>query len=342
MTTKLAEWASEHRQITRNRPSHARGRKTFQRRSNSGMVGVSLKVIWEMSKETRSRGRLTIPVRTFSAAAAIVAVACGPAFAACEGIKLFDVSGGSFDVDSALMSAWSAGGETVSLVLPMHIIDHPRGLIVFDTGISDDFADGGCEAFWGAALCQPLSLNWRREDVIDRQLEKLGYAIDQVRYVIYSHFHWDHAGNIESFPKATHVVQKVELQHAWWPEKLFRGVFAMKDFDETRDFDFMELTGDFDLFGDGCVRLISTPGHTPGHQSLLVTLPQTGPVLLMGDAASSPEQVEGVPPGFTQSLMQSFASIEKLKRIRDAEGAQMWITHDLEQYNARKHDTAYE
>ena len=112
-----------------------------------------------------------------------VVMTTGSSFAACEGLKLFDVSGGSFDVDSALMSAWSAGGETVSLALPMQIIDHPRGLVVFDTGISDDFADGGCEAFWGAALCQPLSLNWSRDDVIDRRLEKLGYAIDQVMRV---------------------------------------------------------------------------------------------------------------------------------------------------------------
>ena len=178
--------------------------------------------------------------------------------------------------------------------------------------------------------------------MIDRKLERIGHGIDRVRYVIHSHFHLDHVGNMEMLPNATHVVQKVELQHAWWPEKYFRGAFVLKDFDDTRDFDFMEITGDLDLFGDGCVRIIETPGHTPGHQSLLVSLPQTGPVLLMGDAASSPEQVTGVPPGFTQSLMQSFASIEKLKRIRDAEGAQMWITHDLEQYKRRKHDTAYE
>ncbi len=283
-----------------------------------------------------------MPVRMFAVAGAVAALTCGPAFAACEGMKMLDVSGGSFDVDSALMSAWSAGGKTVSLVLPMQIIDHPRGLVVFDTGISDDFADGGCEAFWGAALCQPLSLKWSRDDVIDRKLEKLGYAIDQVRYVIYSHFHWDHAGNIETFPKATHVVQKVELQHAWWPEKLFRFVFAMKDFDETRDFDFMELTGDFDLFGDGCVRLISTPGHTPGHQSLLVNLPRTGPVILAGDAAFSRADLEGNPPGYTQNLARTMRSIERMKQIRDAEGAEIWVGHDMEQYNGRKHGAAYE
>lgn len=281
-------------------------------------------------------------IRMVATAAATVALTGGPALSACESMKLYDVSGGSFSVDSALMSAWAVGGETVSLVVPMQVIDHPRGLVIFDTGLADDIAIDGCAAYWGAAMCDYLSLQWTRDDVIDRKLDKLGFAIEDVRFVVYSHFHWDHVANIEMFPEAIHVVQKVELQHAWWPEKLFRNVFVLKDYDETREFDFWEIEGDFDLFGDGCVRLIETPGHTPGHQSLLVRLPRTGPVLLAGDAAFSPKELDGNPPGYTQDLGQSMRSLARIKRLGDVEGADIWIGHDKGQYDSRKQDLAYE
>ena len=282
------------------------------------------------------------------AMAAALTIQCGvaltpaTAFAACEGVKLYDVSGGSFTVDSSLMENWFMAGEPVALVVPMQIIDHPRGLVVFDTGIADDVAGGGCEAYWGEGLCQFLSPNWSRENVIDRQLAKLGHSTADVKYVVYSHFHLDHVGNLEMFPDASHVVQKVEIQHAWWPERYFSGGFLMKDFDDARDFTYMELNGDFDLFADGCVQIISTPGHTVGHQSLLVRLANTGSVILTGDAIVSPRHLEGVPQGVSQSLVQSAASTERIKRLRDANGAQIWITHDLEQYNGRKHGEAYD
>lgn len=285
-----------------------------------------------------------ISIKTFSVVTtAAMAIAAGSAFAACEGVKLYDVSGGSFVVDSNLKSAWSMEvGTPWSLVVPQQIIEHPRGLVLFDTGLADDVADGGCEAHWGEGMCQYLQPQWTRDDVIDRKLQKLGFSTDMVKYVIYSHFHVDHAGNLELFPKATHVVQKIELRHAWWPDKYFRGSFVLKDYDDARDFDYLELTGDFDLFGDGCVRILSTPGHTPGHQSLLVRLPKTGSVILTGDAVVSADNLTGTPPGYTQNLTQSLDSIERIKMIRDAEQADVWITHDMEQYEGRRHDEAYE
>jgi glyoxylase-like metal-dependent hydrolase (beta-lactamase superfamily II) len=233
-------------------------------------------------------------------------------------------------------------GKSVSLVVPTQVIEHPKGLVVFDTGFADDVADGGCEAYFGKGLCDFLSPNWTRENVIDRQLKKLGHAVDEVKYVVYSHFHLDHVGNLEMFPRATHVVQLAEIRHAWWPERYDRGGFVLKDFDEGRDFTYMELAGDFDLFGDGCVQIISTPGHTVGHQSLVVRLPKTGQVILTGDAIYSPRHLEGVAPGISQNLVQSAASIARIKGIRDAHGARIWITHDVEQYKARRQGHPYE
>ena len=151
--------------------------------------------------------------KMLAAATAAFALTCGSAFAACEGMKLYDVSGGSITVDSRYMSAWGESGEPVPLVVPMHVIEHPRGLAIYDTGIAAAVADGGCEAYWGAGLCNFLTHEWSRDHVIDRKLSKLGFRTDQVKYVIYSHFHLDHTGNMTMFPDATHVVQKIEIQH---------------------------------------------------------------------------------------------------------------------------------
>ena len=191
-------------------------------------------------------------------------------------------------------------------------------------------------------MCSALVPNQRRNDVIDRWLDKFGYSVDQVTHVIYSHFHLDHAGNIEMFPKAKHVVQKEELKTAWWPERWQASAFVMKDYDETREFDFMELRGDFDLFGDGSIVVLDSKGHTQGHQSVLVRLPKTGSLILAGDAVYTPENENGAMPGITWNVFESMESINRLKRIRDAEGGQIWYSHNMEQYDAHKHDLPYE
>jgi len=86
-------------------------------------------------------------------------------------------------------------------------------------------------------------------------------------------------------PKAIHVIQKKELYQAWWPENFQRGgAHVMADYDDARDFNYLELDGDYDLFGDGSVVVLSTPGHTLGHQSIKVQLPETDTVILSQDA----------------------------------------------------------
>lgn len=94
-------------------------------------------------RETNEGAWNMVPMRVFSVAAASIALTCGSAFAASEGVKLYDVSGGTITVDSVFMSAWGAGGEAVPLVVPAQVIDHPRGLVLYDTGIAAEVADGG-------------------------------------------------------------------------------------------------------------------------------------------------------------------------------------------------------
>jgi len=264
------------------------------------------------------------------------AALCAASMTASAQIKLWQVTSGLLELDKGFLTAMSGVGTKVNAPVTMHIIQHPKGVIVFDTGVNVAVAEGGCASYWGAGLCSAFNHRQSRDEVIDRQLQKLGFKVDDVKYVIYSHFHLDHAGNIKLFPKARHVVQNAELKNAWWPEKFQRAAFVLKDFDTTRDFDFLELNGDFDLFGDGTVTVLDTKGHTQGHQSLMLKLPKSGYVIMSGDAVYTNENEKGVVPGITWSADYSMKAIDRLKMLRDTRGGQLWYSHEPAQYEANK------
>jgi N-acyl homoserine lactone hydrolase len=137
------------------------------------------------------------------------------------------------------------------------------------------------------------------------------------------------------FPNAIHVLQKKELYQAWWPEKFQRGgVHVLADYDQARDFNYLELEGDYDLFGDGSVVILSTPGHTMGHQSVKLRLPETGTVILAQDAIHMEENLEGYPAGLNYSILDYTKSVNRLKMMRDIENAQLWFGHDMKQYES--------
>ena len=215
----------------------------------------------------------------------------------------------------------------------MFIIDHPKVLAVFDTGNNVAISDGNCKSHWNSWICDALQPSQTRAEVIDKQLEKVGYSVGDVKIVITSHSHLDHIGNIEMFPNAIHVIQKKELYQAWWPEKFQRGgAHVMADYDDARDFTYFELDGDYDLFGDGSVIVISTPGHTLGHQSVKVQLAETGTVLLTQDAVWVEENLEGYPAGLNYSILDYNKSIQRIKMLRDIENAQLWLGHSMKQH----------
>ena len=227
--------------------------------------------------------------------------------------------------------------ESRDIMIPinMWIIDHPLGLVVYDTGNNVAISDGNCMSHWSQGLCDFLQPSQTRDDVIDRQLEKLGYSVDQVKIVITSHSHLDHIANIEMFPDAIHVIQQKELYQAWWPEKFQRpsGAHIMADYDDARDYNYLALEGDYDLFGDGTVLILSTPGHTLGHQSVKVKLANTGTVLLSQDAIWMEENLEGHPAGLNYSVLDYFKSVNRLTMMRDIENAPLWFGHSIRQYD---------
>jgi glyoxylase-like metal-dependent hydrolase (beta-lactamase superfamily II) len=244
---------------------------------------------------------------------------------------------GPFNIQGLIPTVPKEKARDVTIPVSMWVIDHPKGLVVFDTGNNNAVSDGKCKSHWAAGNCDFLKPSQKREDVIDAQLKKLGYSTDQVKVVITSHAHLDHIGNIKMFPKAIHVIQKKELYQAWWPEKFQRdgGVFVVADFDgPARDFNYLELEGDYDLFGDGSVTILSTPGHTLGHQSVRIKLASGKTMVLAQDAIWMKENTEGYPAGLNYSVKDYNNSVNRLKAIRDIENAELYFGHDQDQWKA--------
>lgn len=250
---------------------------------------------------------------------------------------------GPFPITGLIPTVPKDKQRDVTIPVSMWLIDHPKGKVIFDTGINVAVTQD-CKSYWQPGLCDFLKPTNKREDIIDAQLKKIGVSPDQIKVVITSHSHLDHVGNIKMFPNAIHVFQKKELYQGWFPEKFqgrTGGAFVLADLDGTREFNYLELAGDYDLFGDGSVMVISTPGHTLGHQSVKVKLASGKSMIMSQDAIWMQENMDGYPAGLNYSVMDYTSSINRLKFMRDLEGAPIFYGHDQDQWAKRSSDGWY-
>jgi glyoxylase-like metal-dependent hydrolase (beta-lactamase superfamily II) len=224
------------------------------------------------------------------------------------------------------ISRWSPGvneGKPMDFVDTCYLIKHAQGWFLWDTGISDAVAAMPN----GLAPTDPKAIYWHRPKTLAAQLDQLGVKPADIKAMAVSHTHPDHIGNVELFPSAMLFVQKAEYE---WPgannEPRFKPGHPVT-----------KLEGDRDVFGDGGVIILSTPGHTPGHQSLLVKLPKTGAVVLSGDAAHFRDNWDNRRvPSINFNKEQTLASMQKIADILAKEKAQLWINHDKAQRDGQK------
>ena len=224
------------------------------------------------------------------------------------------------------ISRWSPGlneGKSMDFVDNCYLIKHSQGWFLWDTGITDAVADMPN----GLAPADPKAVTWHRPKKLAAQLEQLGVKPSDIKAMAISHTHPDHIGNVEMFPNAMLYVQKAEYE---WP-----GANNAPRFKPEHPV--TKLEGDRDIFGDGSLVVLSTPGHTPGHQSLLVKLPKTGEVVLSGDAVHFKSNWEnrGVPVN-NVSKEQTLASMQKISDTLTKDKAQLWINHDKAQRDSLK------
>jgi glyoxylase-like metal-dependent hydrolase (beta-lactamase superfamily II) len=218
---------------------------------------------------------------------------------------------------------------------PCALIVHPRGTLLWETGLNE--AVNSIPAGAPANAVGGPRPGDRVEKPLKKQLAELGYMPADIDYLALSHSHWDHTGNASAFAGSTWLVQKVERDLMFAEKPLSN----QSDFEGLRNSKTELLDGDRDVFGDGRVMLLFTPGHTPGHQALFVNLPKTGAVILSGDLYHFSEEITLKPAPRGRNAEQTAASMAKIQALVAKTGAQLWIQHDSPGIAKLKKSPAY-
>jgi len=214
-------------------------------------------------------------------------------------------------VNERFSDTFAYGDRKIQFVYSCYVIKHGDDYMLWDTG----------HAMTTPNVAPKVSL-------VDA-LAKIDVKPDQIKFVGISHFHADHTGQIASFPKATLLIGAREWDAITSPTppqganvKPFEGWIKGENKVEPQLLD-------KDVFGDGTVIMLRTPGHTPGHSSLLVKLAEMGPVIIAGDAAHFRENFDsdGV-PAFNYDRAQTVASVERLKKMAENLKATVILQHD--------------
>ncbi|MGB3876169.1 MAG: N-acyl homoserine lactonase family protein [Shinella zoogloeoides] len=230
-------------------------------------------------------------------------------------------------------------GEPYEIPVPWFLLTHPAGNVVIDGGLAaEGLADP--RAYWGSSI-DTFRIVMSPQEGCLAQLSALGYGAEDIDYVILSHMHSDHTGAVGRFPNATHIVQRAEYNYAFAPDWFAAAAYVRRDFDRP-DLHWHFLDGEasdgFDLLGDGTLQTFFTPGHSVGHQSVLIRLPNTGHVLLAGDAAYTMDHWdEKALPGFLASTVDTVRSVRKLHVIADRTDAVVVTGHDPQAWPRFRH-----
>ncbi len=249
--------------------------------------------------------------------------------------KMWALDCPTLTVDSTSLMYGLSGMMTIPM--PSFLIERPRGLVLFDTGIAPE-AITDPVAVYGQDLADGLGIGNTTDQAVDKQIEALGYKTSDVTHVITSHFHFDHAGGTHLFPEAKHYLGRGELSFAHFPAPIGAFCYMPDQLERTHNYDLREVPGcDLDLFGDGGLVLLSMPGHSAGELSLKVRH-TSRTFLLTGDAVHLRAALE-IEYHFQIDWDTRVAlhSLKRIKRIAEAEEATVWITHDPDDWAEHKH-----
>lgn len=286
---------------------------------------------------SRSRGLLV-------AMTAALLTAFGTAQAKDEDIRLYGFSSGALTLGKGALLNFAPMAPSIVVPVGFYVIKHPKGNVLFDTGNNDKLITD--PTWWGKAN-QALKPAMTPDVAIDVQLKKIGLTPDDITYVVPSHLHLDHGGNVGKFPKSTIVLQKSELLQAFWPAPGTGGPYIIGDVLPLRqgESDYPNaqkmalLDGDLDLFGDGSIVIKRWVAHTAGSQMLVVKLKNRGMTILTGDNVYFRENVEkNIPPNIVLAYSPQgfFTAFEWIRTMMATEKADFFTAHDPDAFKAMK------
>ncbi len=221
------------------------------------------------------------------------------------------------------------GGEgRVRLPIPSVVVEHPKGIAVFDTGLHAELAHDTTRL---RSFNDLFDVHMDADDALGPQLQALGVDPGAVDFVVNSHLHFDHCGGNEVLPNATLVVQKPEWDAGHRDKLIARDVYSPADFDLGQPLQLLE--GEHDLFGDGSVRLVPTYGHTAGHQSMVVRTDRSEYVFCADTCYFKDTLERSALPSFGYDLAAQAKVLDWL-RAQQAAGATLIFGHDADQWPA--------
>ena len=203
-----------------------------------------------------------------------------------------------------------------------YLVIHPKGLLIFDTGLNDRLV--------GRPLYENITDGYGqiKFNTLIGQLADIGVRPVDIDYLVLSHYHWDHIGNASEFAGAMWLVYKGDRDQMFSKEARAYAWFSQyAALEKSRT---TVLKGDHDVFGDGTVVVLATPGHTEGHCSLLVRLKNTGTVVLSGDLYHYAEErgLNRMPE--EERTSGTVESRRKVEELLQRNGAKLWIGHSME------------
>jgi N-acyl homoserine lactone hydrolase len=219
--------------------------------------------------------------------------------------------------------------KNTDMVVPCYLIVHPKGTLMWDVGVIPDSAFKGDKPVTQTEDTDTIS----SPKPLLPQLAALGYRPENITYIAFSHYHFDHMANANAFAGSTWLVHAAERD----------AMFAASNKDQSAYFRLRNSktvilpNSDYDVFGDGSVVIKYAPGHTPGHQVLALKLPKTGPVLIAGDLWHyAAERKTSRAPQYEANKEQTLASRKAIEAYLKQSGAQLWIEHDPETFRRLK------
>ena len=211
--------------------------------------------------------------------------------------------------------------------VPCFLVAHPKGTLMWDVGVIPD--DDVEKAAAGGAK---YDVNPTAAAVVTRtlrsQLAAIGYRPADITYVAVSHAHKDHTANLNQFAASTWLTPTAERDFMFRPnnERVEPRFYSALEKSKWVPLD----KDEYDVFGDGAALIKAAPGHTPGHQVLMLNLAKSGQVMVAGDLYHYPPEREfhRAPPENEFNVQQSAASRVKIEEYLKKTKAAIWIEHE--------------
>jgi glyoxylase-like metal-dependent hydrolase (beta-lactamase superfamily II) len=235
-------------------------------------------------------------------------------------------------------SVWTPGenvGRSIEFSSTCWLLKRGSEWLLWDTGVPEAALND--PKGWSTL---PKLIVYHLDKTLTGQLAEIRLKTSDITYVALSHTHGDHIGNVRLFPNSTVLMQRAEYDWISSPDGTNANVNELKALARKllgAPKHLQLLDGDTDVFGDGSVTLVSTPGHTPGSQSLLVHLRNSGFIILSGDVVHLEENFEkNIVPSLNTDKAASIASMDKVRRMITTYQAKLFINHDKAQADTLK------